>query len=224
MDVLLQRIGRLHRHTNTRPKAFEAAQVSVLTPSGNDLTPMLTRPQHGLGRFHNGGGVYDDLSILEATRLLIDERPEVRIPDDNRYLVEAATHSDRLHALQARQGEAWKNLAQKIEGDTCAQKTLGHLHALNVEQVFGEVEFPRDVQVATRLGAQDRVVNFNLSQLGPFGFPLKTLPIRHYLLPKGLSPDAEPSVILQQDNCTTFQLGDAIFRYSRLGLERLKDE
>lgn len=224
MDVLLQRIGRLHRHTNKRPEAFEAAQVAVLTPARNDLTPMLTRPQYGLGRFHNGGGVYDDLSILEATRLLLAERPVVTIPDDNRYLVEAATHPDKLRALQAQQGEAWEILAQKIEGDTGAQKTLGHLHSLDVEQVFGEIEFPRDVQVATRLGAQDRVVHFNLSQPGPFGFPLKELPIRHYLLPKGLSPDTEPSAISQQDNCITFHLGDAVFCYSRLGLERLKDE
>jgi CRISPR-associated endonuclease/helicase Cas3 len=224
MDVLLQRIGRLHRHTNKRPEAFGSAQVAVLTPVGNDLTPMLTRPQYGLGRFHNGGGVYDDLSILEATRQLLAERPGVTIPDDNRYLVEAATHPDKLRALQELQGEAWEILAQKIEGDTGAQKTLGHLHSLDVEQAFGEIEFPRDVQVATRLGAQDRVVHFNLSLPGPFGFPLKELPIRHYLLPKGLSPDDEPTAISQQDNCITFHLGDAVFCYSRLGLERLKDQ
>lgn len=224
MDVLLQRIGRLHRHTNKRPEAFGAAEVAVLTPAGNDLTPMLTRSQYGLGRFHNGGGVYVDLSILEATRRLLAERPVVNIPDDNRYLVEAATHPDKLHALQSLLGEPWELLAQKIEGDTGAQKTLGHLHSLDVEQVFGEIEFPTDVQVATRLGAQDRVVHFNLNQSGPFGFPLKELPIRHYQLPKGLSPDAEPSAISQQDNCITFHLGDAVFRYSRLGLERLKDE
>lgn len=224
MDVLLQRIGRLHRHTNKRPEAFEIAQVVVLTPAGNDLAPMLMRPQYGLGRFHNGGGVYEDLSILEATRLLLAEKTEVVIPDDNRYLVEAATHPDKLTALQTLQGEAWESLAQKIEGDTGAQKTLGHLHSLDVEKAFGEIEFPSDVQVATRLGVQDRVVHFNPNQPGPFGLPLKELPIRHYLLPKGLSPDAEPSAISQQDNCILFQLGEAAFQYGRLGLERLKDE
>lgn len=226
MDVLLQRIGRLHRHIRPdqqRPESFRSAQAWVLTPAGHDLTPMLTRPQHGLGRFHNGGGVYDDLRILEATRSLITERPNVSIPDDNRYLVEAVTHSNRLHELQEQQGDAWKILGQKIEGDTGAQRTIGHLHALDVEQVFGQEEFPKDVQIATRLGAQDRIVHFNHEQ-GPFGLPLKELPIRHYLLPKGLSPDTEPSEIANDGKCITFRLGEARFRYSRLGLERLKDQ
>ena len=226
MDVLLQRIGRLHRHTRPskdRPEPFRAAQAWVLTPAEHDLTPMLTRPQHGLGRFHNGGGVYDDLRILEATRALIDERPKVHIPDDNRYLVEAATHPDRLDQLQARQGEAWKILGQKIEGDTGAQRTIGHLHALDVEQVFGQEEFPLDVQIATRLGAQDRIVHFHAVQ-GPFGVPLSELPIRHYLLPKGLSPDAEPDEIASDGKSISFRLGDARFHYSRQGLEGLKTE
>jgi len=223
MDVLLQRLGRLHRHENERPEAFCQAQAIVLTPAGNDLSPMLARPQHGLGRFHNGGGVYADLSILEATRRLMLEKPEVVIPENNRYLVEAATHPDKLRALETQLGEAWQGLAQKIEGDTGAQKALGYLHSLDIEQAFGEVEFPHDVQVATRLGAQDRAARF-FGVIGPFGFPLKELPIRHYLLPKELPLDAEPSDVSHQDDCITFRLGSAYFRYSRLGLERLKDE
>lgn len=226
MDVLLQRIGRLHRHArpgNQRSEPFRIAQAWILTPAGHDLTPMLTRPLHGLGRFHAGGGVYDDLRILEATRILISEQPDIFVPDDNRYLVEAATHPDRLNALQERQGEAWKILGQKIEGDTGAQRTIGHLHALDVEQEFGQEEFPKDVQIATRLGAQDRIVHFDNEQ-GPFGLPLNELPIRHHLLPKGLSPDTEPSEITNDGKCITFRLGEARFRYSRLGLELLKDE
>jgi len=223
MDVLLQRLGRLHRHENERPEAFRQAKAIVLTPAGNELSPMLARPQHGLGRFHNGGGVYADLSILEATRRLLLEKPEVVIPEDNRYLVEAATHPDKLRALETQLGEAWQGLAQKIEGDTGAQKALGYLHSLDIELAFGEVEFPHDVQVATRLGAQDRAARF-FGVIGPFGFPLKELPIRHYLLPKDLPLDAEPSDASRQDDCIIFRLGSAFFRYSRLGLERLKDE
>lgn len=223
MDVLLQRVGRLHRHENERPEAFRQAQAIVLTPAGNDITPMLARPQHGLGRFHNGGGVYANLSILEATRQLLLEKPVVVIPEDNRYLVEAATHPDKLRALETQLGEAWQGLARKIEGDTGAQKTLGYLHSLDIEQVFGQVEFPHDVQVATRLGTQDRVVRF-LGAIGPFGFPLKELPIRHYLLPNDLPLDVEPSDVFRQNDCITFHLGSVSFRYSRLGLESLKDE
>jgi hypothetical protein len=139
----------------------------VLTPLGNDLAPLLTHAKNGLGRHRNGGGVYDDLRILEATRRLLAEKPEVNIPDDNRYLVEAATHPARLEALQAELGEAWQSLAAKLEGDTSAEKTIGHLHTLNVEQEFGEEEFPTGVQVGTRLGAQDRVVHFDPATTRP---------------------------------------------------------
>lgn len=226
MDVLLQRIGRLHRHSrpaDARPEPFRAAQAWVLTPKGHDLSPMLTRAQHGLGRFHDGGGVYADLRTLEATRSLIGSRAHINIPDDNRYLVESATHPDRLQEIQERQGESWAALGQKIEGDTGAQRTIGHLHALDVDREFGEEEFPKDVQIATRLGAQDRIVRF-VNQQGPFGLPLTELPIRYFLLPKGLSPDIEPTEIDNDGKCITFRLGQARFRYSRLGLERLKDD
>ncbi len=224
MDVLLQRIGRLHRHTNKRPKAFEAAQVAVLTPAGNDLTPMLTRSQYGLGRFHNGGGVYDDLSILEATRQLLTERPQISIPEDNRYLVEAATHLDRLALLENQQGEFWKKAGQEILGDRLAFRRLAQQHGLDVERRFGDLLFPTDEKISTRLGAQDRIISFRYGQQGPFDNSLLELPIRHHLLPKDLPLDAEPTDITEQDNCITFHLGHAVFRYSRLGLELLKDQ
>jgi CRISPR-associated endonuclease/helicase Cas3 len=41
--------------------------------------------KNGLGRHRNGGGVYDDLRIVEATHRLLADTPEARIPDDNRY-------------------------------------------------------------------------------------------------------------------------------------------
>lgn len=227
MDVLLQRVGRLHRHNrpaSERPAAFQAAQAWVLTPTGHDLDPLIAKSQHGLGMFHNGGGVYADLRVLEATRALLVERPVVSIPADNRYLVEAATHLYKLHTIQEEQGGAWQTLGQRIEGGTGAQTAIGHLHALDVEQIFGEQEFPNDVQIATRLGAQDRILHFEPALLGPFGEALKELPIRHHLLPNGLSPDTEPSDIRQTTTSITFRLGDAQFSYSRLGLERLKDD
>lgn len=223
MDVLLQRVGRLHRHSrpaSERPAAFQAAQAWVLTPTGHDLNPLLAKSRNGLGMFHNGGGIYADLRVLEATRALLAERPVVSIPADSRYLVEAATHPEKLSAIQEQQGEAWKLLGQKIEGDTGARQTIARLQALDVDQLFGDFEFPNDVQIATRLGAQDRILHFDLKLPGPFDEPLKELPIRHHLVPKDLSPDTEPSNISQTATTTSFSLGNAKFRYTRLGLSK----
>ena len=223
MDVLLQRIGRLHRHNSPapeRPAAFQTAQAWVLTPADHDLNPLITKSRNGLGMFHNGGGVYPDLRMLAATQALLVERPVVSIPDDNRYLVEAATHHDKLVEIQERQGVAWQTLGQKIEGVISAHRTIAHLHALNIEQHFGDFEFPEGLEIATRLGAQDRILHFDLKLPGPFGEPLKELPLRHHLLPKDLSPDAEPVNISQTATTTTFSLGNAKFRYTRLGLSK----
>jgi CRISPR-associated endonuclease/helicase Cas3 len=225
MDVLLQRIGRLHRHArpaDARPAAFREARVVVLTPAGGDLVPCLARPRHGLGRFRDGGGVYADVRILEATRRLIAAEPQIRIPTDNRRLVESATHPEALGAIEAL-GEAWATHAQQIDGDTGARRTSAKLGLLPLDTAFAELGFPDEVKLATRLGAADRIVNFDPPQPGPFGNAVRELPIRHHLLPHGLALDALPEGILTESGGFRFSLGGTHYRYSRLGLEKLPD-
>lgn len=223
VDVLLQRIGRLHRHLrspNARPPAFREARVVVLTPPGGDLAPCLTRPQHGLGRFRDGGGVYADVRILEATRRLIATEPHIHIPADNRRLVESATHPAAVHSLESL-GDAWAIHGGQIDGDTGARRTSAKLGLLPMETEFTELSFPKDVKLATRLGAADRVATFDPPPIGPFGNRIRELPIRHHLLPPGLALEAEPEGVEPGPGGFVFRLGDAHYRYSRVGLERL---
>jgi CRISPR-associated endonuclease/helicase Cas3 len=224
MDVLLQRIGRLHRHDTQRPEAHQGAQAWILTPLDGDLGPLLTRSRHGLGMFHNGGGVYPDLRIVEATRRLIGEHPQVELPRENRRLVEAATHPERLHVIETELGPAWQALGGRIEGQAGAQQSFAHLQALDLDRPFGEQLFPQDEKIATRLGAQDRLLHFDPARSGPFGEGVRELPLRYHLVPESLPPDAEPTEIEQGVGEITFRLGETRFRYSRLGLERLRDE
>jgi CRISPR-associated endonuclease/helicase Cas3 len=230
MDVLLQRIGRLHRHQRNqdqRPLEYASPQALILTPGGHDLSPMLTRSAHGLGQFQDGGGIYPDLRIIELTRRLIEQHPMIEIPADNRRLVESATHPERISKLEQELGTAWLAQGQKIAGDSAAKRSTAHLQALEIDKPFAldaNMAFPTDHKIATRLGAEDKLLEFDPALIGPFGEPLRQLPIRHYLTPKGLTPDARADAITQQQGNTEFSLGDSRYRYSRLGLEKLTDE
>jgi CRISPR-associated endonuclease/helicase Cas3 len=228
MDVLLQRLGRLHRHARPleeRPEGFRQARAWVLTPAGHDLTPLLKNTRNGLGRFRKGGGVYPDLRMVEATRRLIEAQPSRQIPTDNRVLVERATHVDALQAIEKELGPDWQKLGQDIEGETSAKRGNAHLHALPYDEPFGDVLFPdSDQKIATRLGAADRLLNFEPPQPGPFLQDVKQLALRHHQAPAGLSSDALPTAIVTLPDHAGFEftLGTTRYRYSRFGLERLK--
>jgi CRISPR-associated endonuclease/helicase Cas3 len=228
MDVLLQRLGRLHRHTRPegqRPEGYRQPRAWVLTPAGNDLTPMLKRARHGLGRFHDGGGVYPDLRMVEATKRLIQAQPSRQIPADNRMMVEHATHTEALQVVEKELGADWQKLGQNIEGDTSARKGIGHLHTLPYDDAFGDVLFPdSDQKIATRLGAADRLVIFDPPQPGPFRQEVRQLALRHHQIPEGANPDALPTDICALPGSTGFEftLSEARYRYNRFGLERLK--
>jgi CRISPR-associated endonuclease/helicase Cas3 len=236
MDVLLQRVGRLHRHerpsadrpNDRRPAGFEIPQVWVLTPAAGDLSGVLKRARHGLGplRMRDAAmqGVYIDVRMLEATRRLIDAQPARTIPQDNRYLVEQATHPEALASIEQINGADWARFGQEYEGSIGAKMSLGRHHALPFDMPYGDLVFPDSEQaIATRLGASDRLVVFDEPVEGPFGTPVHKLTLRHHQVPRGLEPDARPRGLapLPASAGFEFDLGTTRFRYSRFGIERL---
>lgn len=238
MDVLLQRVGRLHRHDRPpeeRPGACQSAQAVVLVPHGHTLDACLQKSRYGLGRFHNGGGIYTDLRILEATRRLISDTASHQIPQDNRALVEQATHPDVMHALEDELGDAWRAHGQAVDGEFHAEKVQANLNVLPFNKHFIEVDdngyeldalrFPgKDQQISSRLGAGDYLLTFDPPQPGPFGNVIHLLPMRHHMWPKGASPDEQPVVQSAiPGEGFTFTLAQNTYRYSRLGLERITD-
>ena len=225
VDVLLQRIGRLHRHKdNDRPDGFDSPACIVLTPPDNDLAPLLTDGQdaNGLGP---RGGVYDDLRILEATRQLIGEHPEWRIPEMNRPLVERATHPDALDAITEEMGEDWQVHAMNTEGGEIADNQHARGHTIKRDKSFlhdnRDVLFVSDEErIRTRLG-DDRIdIALDPPQPSPFDASnnIDKLAVSVRWLPDDDAPESvAPS---RTDDGFTFAVGDKRFVYDRLGLRR----
>ena len=229
MDVLLQRIGRLHRHHRPggRPAGFETAACLVLTPDGEDLSPFLKpgRNRNGLGP---GSFVYEDLRVLEATRRLVQEFSDAgepwSIPAMNRLLVERATHPDTLQDLVNAMDDDWVVHANALAGMNIAENLTARnaiirrdCSFLEREVAFGSVE----ERIRTRLGDEGVTVTFEPPPASPFdgALPIPQLTIPYHLS-RGLTPE-DPVAIKPAGEGFEFTVADADFRYDRLGLRRV---
>ena len=231
-DVLLQRIGRLHRHPANdaaRPAAYAAPQCLVLTPPGGDLSPLLQsgREANGLGPH---GGVYRSLPTLEATRRLIDARPQWRLPAMNRELVERATHRQALDAIKDEMGEDWEAHTIDNDGRRIAdrQLALGHLIRRDQSLFTGNREtlFPGDEErIRTRLGDDRLELPLTPPQPSPLdpSRSINQLAIPLRWLGQTEIPDKDEYAITptRVEGGFEFSIGDRKFRYDRLGLRRV---
>ena len=229
MDVLLQRIGRLHRHQREdRPAGYDTPACIVLMPEGDDLSPLLSKGpgRNGLGPH---GFVYEDLRVLEATRRLILHHPEWRIPAMNRELVERTTHPDALNAITDELGDAWQIHANRMTGATLAGALTARSALVRYDKSFfgddnREVVFGSDEErIRTRLGDEGIEVELDPPAPSPFGAEaIGQLTIPHHLAPRlsGEATDDKPVVPDLEDSGFTFRMGESRFRYDRLGLRR----
>jgi CRISPR-associated endonuclease/helicase Cas3 len=217
VDVLLQRIGRLHRHTRTRPDRFVAPQVIVLTPESRDLVPFANRGRHGLG-----GAVYDDLRIIEATWRLLEAHAVWSIPAMNRMLVERATHPAHLAAIEdelGAQAPAWRASFNRVAGACAGDVAQAGYALLDRDLPFDRLVFDADDRLATRLGAADLLLAFEPLVPSPFGGMVEHLRVPAHLL-TGEIGDAVPTDVATRDGGIDFRVGVQAFRYDRYGLQR----
>lgn len=226
MDVLLQRVGRLHRHVCARPAGFETARAEVLVPGERDLTGRI-RPSGEAGGRHGLGSVYRDLRIIEATWRVLETLPDVEIPRDNRRLVEGALHPDVLGALE-RSAEPWSRHGRKVEGQGLAEALLARGNGLRWDVGFGDAAacFPSrelDADIRTRLGEDDRRVVFEAPLPGPFGQGVHELTVPAHQA-REVPADALPEHIALTEGAARFTFGPHRFVYDRLGLRQERTE
>ncbi|GIX17990.1 MAG: CRISPR-associated helicase/endonuclease Cas3 [Rhodothalassiaceae bacterium] len=224
MDVLIQRLGRLHRHARPRrPAGFETPRALVLVWPQRDLTPLLERPRGGFGIDRDGNPrAYPDMRVIEATWRLLEANPRLVLPAMSRRLVEGATRCERLDAIVEENAGPWAEHARRIVGIRAAQRAHAQLNCIGWGSWYGSTAFPDSCAIATRLGAADRVVVLPRGLASPFGGEdLDVLTVPHWLL-KGGAAEAEPEVVA--DSPLRLRLGDVLLRYDRLGLRREEAE
>jgi CRISPR-associated endonuclease/helicase Cas3 len=223
VDVLLQRIGRLHRHDLTRPEGFAIPRCIVLTPE-NGLERLLAPAfENGLGGWLGHGvllGVYRDLSILELTSRLIEARPQWTIPAMNRWLVESATHPEKIDALHAELGPAWARYGNNVYGKDVADAGAARNVVLPVTEPFAEVKFVSDEEkIRTRLGGEGVRLEFAPVE-GPFGQTIRSVTLPEHWS-RGI--DASAPVAERIDGGLRIVAGAAArFIYDRCGLSKEK--
>ena len=217
MDVLLQRIGRLHRHDRPRPAGFEAPRALILCP--DDLDRLTRRAENGLGACEDSAslsGVYVNVPSLAATLERIEGEPVWRIPDMNRDLVEAATHPQALEDIAAARG--WTRFHRRLIGGTLAQLGFAEQVVLNRDEALPEA-YPNDERIKTRIGEEGAVVEIEGRPVGPFGAPITRI-----ALPVGWSrglTGEEVAVPEETAQDLVLTIGKRRFRYGRGGLEKL---
>lgn len=215
VDVLLQRIGRLHRHARARPAGFMAARAVVLVPA--DGRPGSYAPRHGYG----ADRAYPDKRVLALTRRLIADHPVWTIPTMNRLLVERATHPQRLDVAVTELAAAdptWTHHAQEVEGRETGQRNTASHALLDRGKPFSRFTLDADEHISSRLGMLDRQVDLG-DQVGPFGARCGLLRIPSWLI-GDTALDTEVADLRSADGIIRFTFGTARLRYDRHGLER----
>lgn len=225
VDVLLQRLGRLHRHDLPRPAGFEDPRCLVLCPE-DGLDP-LTKPAfvNGLGAWkpQDGSiqGIYLDLACLSLTEGLIASRPVWHIPAMNRELVERATHPDAQAAEIARRGAAWAEYQASTLGRDISQRGQAQNWLLRRNERFPD-RFPgKDEIVQTRLGSAGPLIRFVPGTLGAFGSEITQMTIPAHW--RGIAVPDTPIAAEAVGSGLQFKLGDATLFYGRSGLARQAD-
>lgn len=224
MDVLLQRIGRLHRHRRQRPEGFMQARTIVLCPEGG-LDPLTRRAENGLGAYPGGpslSGVYVDVPGLQATLDQIAGSPLWHIPAMNRALVEAATHPQALEPLAEAHG--WTAYRQRVIGKSYAEVNIAGLVTLDRTQPFLDHEhsvrcFPDDEKIRTRLGEEGVILTLPDGTIGAFGAPVSRIALPAHWS-RGLTGESVPAVNCDNNIMNSIVYGERRLRYSHLGLSR----
>jgi CRISPR-associated endonuclease/helicase Cas3 len=232
MDVLLQRIGRLHRHLRdgtpssfgSRAKGYQDPACYVLVPF--ETLPLTHRSRHGIGL----GRAYPDVRITELTVRKIMEFESFVIPTMNRDLVERTVHTEAKSALD-REDDAWRVHGNRVSGEIIADKLTAKDGFLPIDDSFGTpaqfMGWGNGKKISTRLGSSPFSAVFAKSERpqSPFGrHKIGVVSIPHWMAPKTLlaQPDLQvfPKILVSTAAGFEFEFAGQQYHYDQDGLRK----
>lgn len=154
MELMLQRIGREHRHRRSwRPEGFTAPEVLVIAPRSDDDA------DSGWGEAVLGRGlfVYPAKGLLWRTARLLELHPRLDLPRQAREMVEAAYDEDTVATPEALQK------ADAVQDNRhVAEQSLARANSLDFSQGYsaagGHGAWYDDRITPTRLGEETAVL------------------------------------------------------------------
>ena len=219
-DVLLQRLGRLHRHERARPTEIGngLAPCVVLTPDAPLETLLDDNGRMSAeGAAAGLGSVYENVAMLELTLQSLMRDEPIRLPEENRRIVESVTHPQALGRLDSAKWRAHRNA---LEGRALSQRVSAHYVTVQYDKPFCHPFADLGQRVTTRLGADTFTVRLDAGFQSPFGQHIEEM-----LVPAHLAPDDPPDtmcVLAAGRDCADLVWGERRYRYSRYGLEALR--
>lgn len=234
VDVLLQRVGRAHRHRardRYRPPAYQQpTPVLVVAPEGGFSDRLDARTVDvGWGET----APYDDYRVAELTWRLIRDRPEVTIPTDNRTLVEAVYHPDHRAALEAEPG--WKAYAQRPELREANRCFVATATALPFDKRYADLDvvqrFDNELGIAYRTRLGDDTIRLELPEPVRCWYAEPDQPVLHAELPAWALPkdvQGQPVTAVQPrpacHGATCFAIQHVRFCYGPFGWDWQEEE
>ena len=107
-DLLLQRVGRLHRHERERPQGLENPRLLICNPNTAAEAP----------RFDPGTAAVYDEHILLRSWLALRQLGMVRVPDDVEAIIEAVYDDNRgPDGLPEAIAEAWNHTREELNAE-----------------------------------------------------------------------------------------------------------
>lgn len=233
MDVMLQRIGRLHRHPGQRdahrPDEYTMPRLAVLRPGERDLSRLLERHARAPGMGVGPRSAYENLIAIEATLQQLESRKVLTIPKDNRVLVEACTDSQTLRALAESLRGPWVEHVDGLFGKHAAQAGQAWRRSMRWTTRWSALSSADslDGPARTRLGLDGRKFSLGTTWTSPFGARMTEVTVPGWMLPEGELPDGVEDLATTEGQSGSpsarairFSVAARRFVYDRLGLAR----